>query len=166
MAVGHMVSALPSIGMHRAAKMCGFSRELSIVLRTPREARGSASPPGTIIVASFALIVMSSTGGRQLLFISSPRRSPPGPRRKQPPSSHAPTQPRATDAAARLRNRESNMSSTPTHRRSNSLEEQISSGRSKLRKTPQSDGSRRSSFSEGERADEVMGDAPPPVAVS
>ena len=56
------------------------------------------------------------------------------------------------------------MSSTPTHRRSNSLEEQISSGRSKLRKTPQSDGSRRSSFSEGERADEVMGDAPPPVA--
>ena len=49
------LSALPSIGMHRAAKMCGFSRELSIVLRTPREARGSASPPGTIIVASFAL---------------------------------------------------------------------------------------------------------------
>jgi hypothetical protein len=36
--------------------MCGFSRELSIVLRTPREARGSASPPGTIIVASFALM--------------------------------------------------------------------------------------------------------------
>ena len=56
------------------------------------------------------------------------------------------------------------MSSTPTHRRSNSLEEQISSGRSKLRKTPQSDGSRRSSFSEGERADEMMGEAPPPVA--
>ena len=56
------------------------------------------------------------------------------------------------------------MSSTPTHRRSNSLEEQISSGRSKLRKTPQSDGSRRSSFSEGERADEVMGEAPTMVA--
>ena len=36
---------------------CGFSRELCIVLRTPREARGSASPPGTIIVASFALTI-------------------------------------------------------------------------------------------------------------
>lgn len=42
---------------------------------------------------------------------------------------------------------------TPTHRRSNSLEEQISSGRSKLRRTPQSDGSCRSF---GEEAQAVV----------
>ena len=145
-------------------RLYGFSRESYIVLRTPLKPPRSVCTPKFHHRRTSALKLMSSTGGRQLLSKSSPRRSPPGPRRKQPPSSHAPTQPRATDAAARLRNRESNMSSTPTHRRSNSLEEQISSGRSKLRKTPQSDGSRRSSFSEGERADEVMGDAPPPVA--